>query len=382
MNELKDMDDQSGSSEPTSEVRYHIAPVTTLTQVEAVRNEVKQIVSARFVEETPDLRKAGGKGHYGVIPGTQNKSLLLPGAQLLSEVFGFYPDPILEEKEEDWDAPDVPRLTYTYKVYLKLQGDGRIVGAHIGTCSSWESKYKYRKDDTAMKELGAPECPECKAPILARSKQPDRQTNDTGYYCWTKKGGCGATFHSQDPAVAKALAYHQSALAAARTQSQGKRMFNPDIADSLHTIKQMAIKRGFVAAIRSTLHIADMYTDTAGDPENPEDVVDAEWAQEEVAAPPPKKQVNPDQELGTEGFNNLFNALKARKRTKSELANLLSLAGVVNVSLDHEKYPPELMAVFAILRHHDVVITRASGATKVERLTNRVFDIAYQALCA
>jgi hypothetical protein len=79
--------------------------------------------------------------HYGVIPGTSGKpSLLKPGAEKLCFVFRY----AAEFSIERIDLPDDHR-EYIVGCTLK-DTTGRIVAQGVGSCSSKEKKYRYRKN--------------------------------------------------------------------------------------------------------------------------------------------------------------------------------------------------------------------------------------------
>ena len=101
------------------------------------------------------------KRDYGGIPGTgQKKTLLKPGAEKLCTVYGFSPDVEITKETEDWDK-EPPLFDYTIKTILRDQ-EGRVRGVGLGSCNSWESKYKYRNASRV--------CPDCGVDALCRSK--------------------------------------------------------------------------------------------------------------------------------------------------------------------------------------------------------------------
>ncbi|WP_089610071.1 hypothetical protein [Dehalobacterium formicoaceticum] len=78
---------------------------------------------------------------YGTIPGTQKPSLLQPGADKLSNLYGF--SKMIEEKQEKKDY-DTGHYDVTVKVRLIHRGSQIIAGEGEGSCSTYESKYRYR----------------------------------------------------------------------------------------------------------------------------------------------------------------------------------------------------------------------------------------------
>lgn len=77
--------------------------------------------------------------HYGIIPGTQNKTLLKPGGDLLKRTFN-----LLDHYEIQLiDEGDMHR---TYEITCKLQSlvNEKVHAVGYGTCSTLESKYRYK----------------------------------------------------------------------------------------------------------------------------------------------------------------------------------------------------------------------------------------------
>lgn len=217
---------------------------TAKQAVEALQGMVKDLLTEKI--------------DYGVIPGTgQKKTLLKPGAEKLCTVYGFSPDVEITKETEDWDK-EPPLFDYTIKTILRDQ-EGRVRGVGLGSCNSWESKYKYRNASRV--------CPDCGVDALCRSKYEDKATKDKGWYCFDKKGGCGAKFHSEAPEIAN--------------QEVGK-MENPDIADQKNTVLKMAKKRSYVDATIQATMSGELFTQDVEDFKSFNvEVIDAEEVVEE-----------------------------------------------------------------------------------------------------
>ena len=176
---------------------------------------------------------------FGVVPGTSNKPVLFkPGAEKLTTFFGLVPRFVVVEKTEDWGSTDREALFY-YWIKCELYRNGQIVGEADGSCSSRESKYRYRK----MARV----CPSCGAETIKRSKYPPRGNPkaDPGWYCYGKIGGCGAEFAANDATIT--------------SQVEG-RTINEDVADLTNTILKMAQKRALVAATLITVNASEFFT--------------------------------------------------------------------------------------------------------------------------
>jgi len=82
--------------------------------------------------------------HYGVIPGTSNKpSLLKPGAEKLAMMFRLAPEYQISKTEG-------PKGHCEYSVICTLKhiNRGETWGQGVGSCSTMESKFRYRWDKT------------------------------------------------------------------------------------------------------------------------------------------------------------------------------------------------------------------------------------------
>lgn len=171
--------------------------------------------------------------HYGVIPGTGNKpSLYKAGAEVLAMTFGLAP----AFKITRFDLAGGHR-EYEIVCQLRHVPTGALLGEGVGSCSTLESKYRWRK--------GGPKCPTCGVAAIMRSRFVDKETNVAGWYCYDKRGGCNAQFPHNAPAI---------------TAQQTGRVENADIADTYNTVLKMAKKRAQVDATLTALGVSDLLT--------------------------------------------------------------------------------------------------------------------------
>lgn len=200
-------------------------PLLTVEQAVARKNQINDFVDG-VLREGED---------YGKIPGGQQKPVLLkPGAEKLCSIFGLAPRYVIESETEDWIGGlhgGEPFFNYRYRCQL-YRGD-RFMGEAIGSCNSWESKYRYR--NTARK------CPTCTGEFIIQGKAE----YGGGWLCFKKKGGCGAKFDQNDEAIT--------------SQDVGK-IANADIADQVNTLQKMAQKRALVAAVLVVTNCSDAFT--------------------------------------------------------------------------------------------------------------------------
>jgi len=206
------------------------------------------IVADALVQET-EQRKLLGQyvAHhmvegvdYGVIPGTKNKTLLKPGAEKLTQLFRCIPRFTTEDKVENWETG---LFYYRFRCQIVTQADDAVVAEGVGSCSTYESRYRWR-------EAGR-RCPECGKEAIIRGKKE----YGGGWLCFGKKGGCGAKFGDDDAGI---------------TGQQTGRVQNPDLIDSVNTVLKMAKKRALVDAAIALARCSDIFTQDLDDAAEPE----------------------------------------------------------------------------------------------------------------
>ena len=171
--------------------------------------------------------------HYGVIPGTDKPTLLKPGAEKLTVTFRLAPKLLVEMR-------DLSNGHREYQVTCTLMHipTGASYGEGVGSCSTLEAKYRWRK--------AARECPSCGSDAIIKG----RAEYGGGWLCFAKKGGCGAKFADDDPAI---------------TDQPTGRIENEDIADVYNTVLKMAKKRALVDATLTATAASDIFTQDVED---------------------------------------------------------------------------------------------------------------------
>lgn len=207
----------------TQEIQTTTTPVSGALTIGDVRAQVQLIHQVMS-----DVMKKDE--HYGIIPGTDKPTLYKAGAEKLCLTFRL--DPQYEVDQ----VSDGDHLTVFSKCTIYHSPSGNRLGSGCGSCSTKESKYAYRK---AYKK-----CPKCSNESIFKSK------DGTGWYCWTKKGGCGAQFPNGDKTI--------------ESQKEG-RVPNEDIADQYNTVLKMANKRSLVAAVLNVTAASDIFTQDLDD---------------------------------------------------------------------------------------------------------------------
>ena len=171
---------------------------------------------------------------YGVIPGTDKRTLLKPGAEKLTTFFGLSTRFQLLERIEDWTGEQhggEPFFYYLYRCQL-FRGDV-LIAEGDASCNSRETKYRWREAQRL--------CPACGQSAIIKG----REEFGGGWLCFRKKGGCGAKFPDGDQTI--------------ESQQTG-RVFNPDIADQVNTIQKMSQKRALVGAVLLAVNASEFFT--------------------------------------------------------------------------------------------------------------------------
>jgi len=204
-----------------------LMPVMNVAQA-LERLEEFQKFCREYLQESRDGGQDGGD--YGVIPGTKKKTLLKSGAEKLCEIYGLADEYVMLREIENWESG---LFAYTVKCVLKSRRDDSLVGEGLGSCSSYESKYRWREQERS--------CPTCGKATIIKGKEQ----YGGGWLCWAKRGGCGAKFTANDPAMVNQIV--------GRTE-------NPDIIDTVNTILKMAKKRAKIDAVIGVTRSSGIFT--------------------------------------------------------------------------------------------------------------------------
>lgn len=158
--------------------------------------------------------------HMGKIPGCGDKPTLLKnGAELLCMAFRLAPD----TKAEITDLGEGHR-EYMVTTTISSQATGEIIATGIGSCSTKESKYRYR--GTERENTGKPVPKEYWSAKKAGSPAAQGILGGPGYVAAKDENGNWTIF-----------------------RKGSTRLENPDIADTYNTVLKMAAKRSLVDAV-------------------------------------------------------------------------------------------------------------------------------------
>lgn len=214
--------------------RSRFMPVMDITQALERRDLIIQATS-KLMNRDVD---------FGKIPGCDRDVLLQPGADKLCNLFGIVIEYEVTRRVEDWSgAEHGGEPLFFYEVKGKAFRGQFLMGEGVGSCSSREGKYRWRKGERT--------CPVCNHETIRKSR------DGGGWYCWGKIGGCGEQF----PAGATSI----------ESQQVGRKP-NPDVADQVNTILKMAYKRAKVATAINATSASEFFTQDAEDFTPPEEL--------------------------------------------------------------------------------------------------------------
>lgn len=217
-------------------------------------NELQQQVN--LIQQVMNAVMKDGT-HYGKIPGCGDKpTLLKPGAEKLSMTFRLRP---VIDNDRDVRVDDLGNGHREVTVYCHiLNSVGDELATGVGSCSTMESKYRYRGGEK----------------VPTGEKVPSKYWNlkNAGKISEAKEsiGGDGYGVAKIDGTWIIC--------------EMGEKMENPDIADTYNTVLKMAKKRAYVDGILSATAASDIFT---------QDIEDFPTNQPPTAPPPQKAPVQP-----------------------------------------------------------------------------------------
>lgn len=200
-----------------------LAPVFDLDTAKKRLEELQKFVKF-YMNEGED---------FGTIPGTPKPTLYKAGADKLCDIYAIADTYRISNRTEDWS-----KNLFDYEVECTLvnKRDGHLVATGLGSCNSYEGRYRYRDQKRV--------CPMCSQPTIIKGKAE----YGGGWLCWKKEGksnGCGAKFTETDESIT--------------SQTVGK-VENEDIPSLKNTILKMAKKRAKVDAVLSATRSSGLFT--------------------------------------------------------------------------------------------------------------------------
>lgn len=129
------MNEEVRTDSPGSALVAQASPDQMAANMERMKSMIE--LKRKFLQ---DNLKEGIENDYAVIPGTNKRSLLKPGAEKLLDWHGLYPSIELMSEKEDWE---IGLFAYTYRCTIKQKGTNLPVSECDGDASSYESKYRF-----------------------------------------------------------------------------------------------------------------------------------------------------------------------------------------------------------------------------------------------
>lgn len=261
----------------TMSTNAFIAPVATLEQAKERYELFKKFVSSILV-----------KGQdYGEVPGTDKPTLKKPGAEKLATFFGLHPAFIPLQSENDWTGKDHNSEPFFFREYkCQLTRNGDLVGEGIGSCNSWEKKYRYRW----VNEMDLPAG-------FDTSKYDHKDGSISEFAFAIEKGETSGKYGKPTEywqkfrdAITNGTAREFDKKSKDKTYKAyeiGGKVYaipNKDVADQVNTIDKMAQKRAFVAAVLLATNASDYFTQDMEDfsdhePAEPANVVEGHFTE-------------------------------------------------------------------------------------------------------
>lgn len=242
-------------------------PVLSVPQAVERKNQINQFIGQVLVSDLD----------YGLIPGSKKKCLLKPGAEKLCSIFGLAPSYVKEVIVEDWTGADhesEPLFSYEYR--CQLYRGGRFMGEAIGSCNSWESKYRYRwmpedavkdrEDFEYLPKRGGTKTLFEPSFALDKAETTGKYGKPAEY--WEKwRAAAEAGEAKPGKKLMGGKEYQGYYLTVDETQY---RIPNPEVADIINTCQKMAQKRALVAACLVVTNCSDAFTQDLEDFEQPQ----------------------------------------------------------------------------------------------------------------
>lgn len=226
--------------------------------------------------------------HYGTIPGCgDKKALLKPGAEKLNLTFRLDPQVEIEEREMENG-----HRNYIATIIMYAINSGRRLGSGVGSCSTMESKYRWRTGPT--EDTGQP----------VRKEYWDIRKTDP--------------IKAQEMLGGKGFVTKKNEGGIWTIQLQGEKLENPDIADVYNTCRKMAKKRALIDAVLTVTAASDIFVQDVDEGHIADAVgVDKPTTKPAVAMPKAMSDVIP-QEVASELAEQQFQAEKKSEYPISE----------------------------------------------------------------
>src|SRR5215471_10699306 len=174
---------------------------------------------------------------FGRVAAIDRDVLLQPGADKLCGLFGLVIHYKIIKAAEDWTGEHHGGTPlFFYEVRGRAYRGSFLVGEGVGSCSCWESKFRWKRAERI--------CPNCGKANIRKSNR------GAGWYCWVKTDGCGAKFAPGEAAI---------------ESQETCRKPNQDIPDVVNTVLKMAFKRCKVSTTINATAASEFFTQDLDD---------------------------------------------------------------------------------------------------------------------
>jgi hypothetical protein len=203
--------------------------------------------------------------HFGKIPGTKKDTLFKAGAEKLNILFKLVPK---IEKENKVDLGNGHReIEMTIGLYHRETE--KFWGQGTGSCSTMESKFRYRSGDNfEVTEEAIPK--DAKEKKAEYRKQGYGMKKGDGVWAWVK-------YLSED------------------------KVENPDIADVYNTVRKMAYKRALVSATITATGVSDIFTQDVAE--------EFEFTNKNNIKDVPKEPIEDRKQIAKKRYDDFYNSL-------------------------------------------------------------------------
>ena len=221
--------------------------------------------------------------HYGKIPGTKKETLFKAGAEKLNVMFKLVP------KIEGENKIDLGNGHREIEIIIGLyhRENGRFCGQGTGSCSTLETKFRYRYNEESIGHV---------------PKEYWDNRSDKAYSGMFPKKIDGVWMFIK----------------------KGDRIENPDIADTYNTVRKMAYKRALVSATITATGVSDIFDQDIENTEGLGNGIDVEV----MGADDIKKQFNGKEIMSKE------EALRRYKELPNEIKEYFKALHFTNKEID------------------------------------------------
>jgi len=217
-----------------------------IEQIEGQVKDIQKVMNSLMKEGT----------HYDDVTGGGRNSLLQPGAEKLCMAFKFAPS--FDVERRDYAPDEVPNAEepveghreYIVNCELHHRPTGQYVGSGRGSCSTLESKYRYRKIDQTTK-----------VPIPGDFWDSYEDSMANADFSILEEELKANGVDMPDGAEA-GVTKDDNGEWRITVQAKGE---NPDIADQYNTVLKMAEKRALVNAVKRSTAASDIFTQDTED---------------------------------------------------------------------------------------------------------------------